>query len=179
MNQAWLNGDQGAVLLVAVVILMLLSVLGTTMIEIGMMEFRSSHNDFEAQQAQQAADAGIEWGMENICLELEQPANLIRETLPTLLSCGNTGVALASNGELCGARIGNVVEKVNQLGEPNWCSYEFTSTGTFRSARKAVTVQVIYYYTGGYQYENIEGSLSFIPRQYLNRGRIIAYHISF
>ena len=159
----------------ALMILLLLAVLGAAIIEIGLMESKSSHYAREEQQAQQAADAGVEWGMEKIYLELQQPSNLSTETLPVSLSCGNAVISLASNEETCQAIIGEVVSKTGSGNEVGQCTYEFSSTGLFRSARKGVTVQIIYYFVGGYQFQDGDGQLSFIPRQYYNRGQIINY----
>lgn len=169
------DNQQGAIMLMALMILMLVGVLGATLIEIGLMENKSSHYDWEAQQALQAADGGVEWGMERIYSELQQPANLDIETLPALLTCGNAEMCLAGNDGTGWVRIGAVVKKNSMINELGFCTYEYTSTGSFRGARKVLTVQIIYYYTGGYLYQDMDGKLSVMPRHYLDRGRIKNY----
>lgn len=167
--------QQGGIMLMALMILLLLAVLGTAIIEIGLMESKSSHYAREEQQAQQAADAGVEWGMEKIYLELQQPSNLSSETLPVSLSCGNAVISLAGPDETGQATIGEVVSKTGSGNEGGQCTYEYSSTGFFRGARKRVTVQIIYYFAGGYQYQDGDGQLSFVPRHYYSRGQIIYY----
>jgi Tfp pilus assembly protein PilX len=166
--------QQGGIMLMALMILLLLAVLGTAIIEIGLMESKSSHYAREEQQAQQAADAGVEWGMEKIYLELQQPSNLSAETLPVSLSCGNAVISLAGPDETGQAIIGEV-SKIGSGNEGGQCTYEYSSTGLFRGGRKRVTVQIIYYFAGGYQYQDGDGQLSFVPRQYYSRGQIIYY----
>jgi Tfp pilus assembly protein PilX len=167
--------QKGATMFMAIVIMLLVGVLGVTIVEIGLMENKSSHYDWEEQQAQQAADAGVEWGRERIYLELQQPNNLILPTLPARLLCGNAEMLLAGDDETCKANIGEVVGKPGPINAADACTYEFTSTGSFRGARKVVTVQIVYSFTGGYQFQELDGQLSFMPRQYITRGRIINY----
>jgi Tfp pilus assembly protein PilX len=171
------RGDRqkGGIMLMAIMILLLVGVLGVAIVEIGLMENKSGHYDWEEQQAQQAVDAGIEWGMEKIYLELQQPTNLSLTNLPARLLCGDAEMLLAGDDETCRVSIGEVVGIPGPINDSGSCTYEFTSTGSFRGARKMLTVQIIYSFTGGYQIQEVDGQWAFMPRQYINRGKIIKY----
>jgi len=167
--------EQGSIMLMVLMMFLLVSFLGIATIEVGMMEYKSSHYDFETGQALQAVDAGVDWGLEKIYSELTLPANLMVEKLPSPLICSNQIMYLNVDEKTCEVSIGKVINKNNQSIPVGSCTYEFTSTGIFEGARKKVTVQATYYFTGGYQYTNPDGNISFIPREYLNRGEIISY----
>jgi Tfp pilus assembly protein PilX len=169
------NCEFGGIMIIVLMTFLLVSILAAGIIGMGVMEFRSSHFDFQSQQAQQAADAGVDWGLENIYTELTLPANLIAESLPSSLNCGNQSMYLNVGDKTCEVSIGNVINRTNPLTEEGSYTYEFTSAGTFEGAHKLVTVQAIYHFSGGYQYTDSNGTISFLSRKYLNRGRIISY----
>lgn len=167
--------NRGSIMLVVLMLFLLVSFLGIATLEIGLMEFKSSHYAAEMQQAQQAVDAGIDWGLENIYAELTLPANLIAESLPSPLLFGNQTTYLDVDGKTCEASIGEVIKLTEQRDDISLCTYNFTSTGLFGGACQKATIEVTYYFTGGYQYANSDGSISFMPRQYLNRGEVNYY----
>jgi len=172
------QSECGSIMIMALMIFLIISVLGTTIVEVGIMEYRSSHYEFEAQQSRQAADAGVDWGLELVYGELNQVDNLNIENLPSRLNCGNAEMNLAVDDDSCEVAIGEVV-KVNELGtQPNACTYQFTSMAMFGGARRAVKVQVTYQFSGGYAFVSPEGNASFAAREYLDRGKIISYEPS-
>lgn len=170
--------EHGSIMLMVLFMFLLVSFLGVATVELGMMEVKSSHYDFEAGQAQQAVDAGVEWGLENIYAELTLPANLIIACLPSPLICSNQVMYLNVDDKTCDVSIGEVINKTTQSNATGSCTYEFTSAGMFDGACKKVTVQATYYFTGGYEYTNIDGNILFMPREYQNRGEIIYYQAS-
>lgn len=177
MTFSKLNYDQqrGSIMLAVVMIFLLVSFLGFAVIELGLMEYKSSCYDYQAVQAQQSVDAGVDWGLENIYAELVLPDNLIVPTLPVNLTCGSRTIWLNAGESLCEINIGDIVSRSVQTGLPGSCTYEYTVTAMYEGACRKATVQSVYYFNGGYQYIDSEGSLSFMPREYLNGGQISCY----
>jgi hypothetical protein len=175
MSAPKLNCELGSIMIMVLLMFLLVSFLAAAVIGIGVMEFKSSHYDFQAQQAQQGADAGVDWCLENIYTELTLPANLTAESLPTRLNCSNQSMYLNVGDKTCTVSIGNIINKTNPQNAQGLCTYEFTASGTYEGAFKQVTVQATYYFTGGYQYTNSSGTTSFLPREYLDRGKIVSY----
>ena len=170
--------ERGSVLLMVLIMFILVSFLSIAAVDLGLMEVKSSHYDFEAGQAQQAADAGVDWGLEKIYAELTLPANLAIASLPSRLICSNQTMYLNVDDKTCDISIGEVINKTSPSTAEGLCTYEFTSTGIFEGACKKLTVQATYYFTGGYTYINAFGATSFMPREYQNRGEIIYYQNS-
>ncbi len=173
-----LNYERGSIMIMVLIMFLLVSILSIATIELGIMEFKSSHYDFQAGQAQQAADAGVDWGLEKIYAELTLPANLVVPSLPSPLTCSRQTMYFDVGEKTSEVSIGEVMNKTSQSAAAGSCTYEFTSTGIFEGACRKVTVQAAYDFTGGYQYTNSDGKISFIPREYLNRGKIIYYQTS-
>lgn len=165
-------------MLTVLIMFILVSLLGVSALELGLMEVKSCHYDNEAGQAQQAADAGVDWGLEQIYAELILPANLIITSLPSRLICSNQTMYLNVGDKNCEVRIGEVINITSLSGAAGTCTYEFTSTGIFEGACKKLTVQATYYFAGGYTFTDIDGNVSFMPREYQNRGEIIYYQTS-
>lgn len=173
MRKASLS-EHGSIMVITLLMFLLLGVWGGSIVEIGIMEYKSCSYEIEAQQSRLTADGGIDWGMERIYSELIQPENLGIDVLPAQLSCGDAEMNLIVDSEEARVSIG-LVQKVSELGnEPNACTYEFTSTAFYKGAQRAVKVQVKYSFSGGYESIN-EGNPYFIPRTYLNHGKIINY----
>jgi len=173
-----LKYERGSIMIMVLIMFLLVSFLSVAAVELGLMEFKSSHYDFQAGQAQQAADAGVDWGLEEIYTELTRPANLELPSLPSLLTCSRQTMYLDVGKKTSEVSIGEVMNKNSQSTAAGSCTYEFTSTGIFEGAYRKVTVQAAYDFTGGYQYTNSDGKISFMPREYLNRGKIIFYQTS-
>ena len=160
-------------------IVLIISLLGVVIIDVGLMEAKSSQYDIKVQQAQQAADAGVDWVMENIYSELTTPDNLSVVSLPANLMWGNTNMSFAQASGVCNVTVGSIVKITNPQSDSSSCTYEFTSTGKYKGANKAITVRSTYEFSGGYYYIPDDGSQYFVPRQYLDRGRIKFYKTSF
>lgn len=169
-----LDCDKGGIMLLTLMILLITSLLGLVIIEVGTMEAKSSRYNIELQQAQQAADAGVEWVMENIYSELTTFNNLYAVNLPVSLMCGNKNMIFAENSGRCTVTVGTIVKIDNPSADSSSCTYEFTSTGKFGRANKPITVRSTYKFSGGY-YSFVEDREVFLPRQYIDRGRIILY----
>jgi len=165
--------ERGSIMLMVLMMFFLVSILSVATIELGLMEFKSSHFGFQAGQAQQAVDAGVDWGLEKIYEELTMPANLIAPSLPASLTCSSQIIYLNAGDKTCEVSIGEVINRSNQ--PTGSCTYEFTASGLFEGACRKVTVQATYYFNGGYQYINSDGNISFMPREFVNRGKIISY----
>jgi|GEM_PF-967864 len=175
-----LSSQQGSAILMTLMVLLVLSVLGMGIVGVAGMEFKTSHYDYETQQAQQAADAGVDWGMENIYQVLKQAEYLSMEQLPANLSDepqwdNRSETSFNTGADTCAVSIGDVIKKP-QSSPPhpgtNTCTYEFSSTGTFRGVSKSVTVVVVYTFMGGYN-DPDDGNL--VARSDFQRGKIKSY----
>ncbi|MEA4923978.1 MAG: PilX N-terminal domain-containing pilus assembly protein [Syntrophomonadaceae bacterium] len=177
MSELRHDRERGSIMLMALLLLLLVSCLGYAVIELGLIEYKSSRYDYQAAQAQQAVDAGVDWGLESIYTELTLPANLTAPALPAELSCGNQTIGLETGAKTCEIAVENIINKSVQTGPAGSCTCEFTITATFEGACRQVAVQAVYYFNGGYQYINADGDPAFMPREYLNRGKIVYYQI--
>lgn len=111
--------EKGSILIIALIILFIIMLLGMSIIRIASMEKKISYYAFSLQQAQQAADAGVEWTIEKIYHDqLGQRDSLTVEIGPELFSC----------------TIEDLIE------EPDLNGYSFKSTGVFNGVAKTVKV---------------------------------------
>lgn len=173
MAKTLMQRDQGSIFIVTLMAFFMVSILSVSLLNIGLMEYKSSQFEKKLLQAQQGADAGIDWGMELAYAELNQSPNLSADELPAVLTCGDTQLVIGEQG--CFASIGPVLKVSESNGEPGQCAYEFIVSSDFIGARRAVKVEVTYSYSGGYETISPDGILVFQPRLYLDRGRISNY----
>jgi hypothetical protein len=160
------HSQDGNLVLTALIIFWALLVMGTAVIKISSMEIKMSSYAFKAEQAQQAADAGVDWVVEKIYRELQN--HLADEVLPEVFSFTGPDLHLGSVNI-------DYITRLNQTSNPeeeNYCIYSVKASGFYAGAGKTVKVTVRYNYTGGYTNDE-----SFISRNYLDRGRIITYKI--
>lgn len=158
-------------------ILMVMSLLGATTVELASMELKISHYEFRAQQAQQAADAGVDWAAERVYLQLInqqdemelpqvinfQPAN-IPSRLGRLVYPGSPNFVISNWQAL---RVSNVTA--------NPAVYKLISTGNLGNAYKKIEVELSYRYQGG-TIDPLSGH--FLERDYsINRGGISSYRV--
>lgn len=140
--------ERGGIMIMVLFIFLIISVLGTTIISCPIMEYKSSSYAGKEQQAQQAADGGVDWGMEKIYAELNENINLQTECLPLSLTCGHAGMILPINEGNAEVVVGRI-DKVDEGGaEPNYCVYEFTSSALYEGAQRAVTVKILFIFRG-------------------------------
>ncbi len=173
MAKTLMQRDQGSIFIVTLMVFFMVSILSVTLLNIGLMEYKSSQFEKRLLQAQQGADAGIEWGMEAVYAELNQSSNLNADELPAVLNCGDAQLMIGEQG--CTAYIGPVVKVRDSDGEPKQCCYELVVTADFNGAKRGLKVEVVYSYSGGDEMIGPDGSLVFLPRSYLDRGRITTY----
>ncbi|MDD4775917.1 MAG: hypothetical protein PHG75_05365 [Syntrophomonas sp.] len=173
MSAIFGDGDEGGILIATLMVYIIVSIMAVSLLNSGLMEYKSSQFEKRAQQAQQGADAAIEWGMESVYAELNQPFNLICEELPVQLTCGDAGLVIGQQG--CQAAVGSVTKVGETVGELGQCSYEFIASATFDGARRQVKVEVGLSFSGGYETVDQEGNRVFLPRVYKDRGRVITY----
>jgi len=112
----------------------------------------------------------VEWGLESIYLELNQPENLEIYDLPLRLECGNHTLDIGPQG--CRAAIGDVT-KIGESGtDPNQCVYGFIVSADFNGTHREVQVEAAYGFSGGFEIIREDGTREFVPRSYLDRGHI-------
>lgn len=165
--------DDGTMMIITLLVFLFISIMSLSLVSTGFMEYKSSHFENMTLQAQQGADAAVEWGSELIDCELNQVECRSLDELPAQLSSGNRTMILGSDG--CNIMVGDMV-KINEISdEPSYCTYEFMAYGMYNGARKVIKVQVAHHYTGGYETSDGEGNLVFIPREYLDHGQVVSY----
>lgn len=165
--------DDGTMMIMALLVFLCISIMSLSLVSTGLMEYKSSHFENMTLQAQQGADGAVEWGSELIDLELDQEDCRSLDELPAQLSSGNRTMMLGDDG--CSIMVGDII-KINEIsGEPGYCTYEFIACGLYKGARKEIKVQVMYHFSGGYETVDGEGSLAFIPREYLDHGQVVSY----
>ena len=142
--------QEGNLMLMVLMIFLVLSVLGTAIISVASMENKISHYAVNVQQAQQAADAGAEWAIEQIW----------KEGLPEIF---NERLAI---DELIKADI-KVTDRADTVIDPgngisqlrkSECRYRFTVQSDYHAAKKKLDVEVVYSYSGTnpLQYDEVE-----------------------
>jgi hypothetical protein len=114
-----MTDEKGSILIIALMIFFVSISLGMSIIKIAAMEKKISHYALNMQQAQQAADAGVEWAIEKIY------QGQIRQ------------------GDYLGFKIGSetfsfTIEDVAE--EPHINGYSFKSTGLFNGVAKSLQV---------------------------------------
>jgi len=147
-----LSSEQGSLMLMTLMILMVISLLGANIIEVGSMELKISHYDFKAQQAQQAADAGVDWAAERVYLQLvnrqDNPDSPVSIDFVPDMNPQRLGPDLrdprASNFVISGWQASRVSSATS-----NPAVYKLTSTGNISNARKTIAVELSYRYEGG------------------------------
>ncbi len=164
-------------MLMVLIILVVISLLGATTVEVASWELKISHYESRAEQAQQAADAGVDWAAERIYLhlvnrqdeaDLPMFINLQPEIIPQRI-----GSNLADPGSP-NFVISNwqAIRVSNETANP--VVYKLTSTGNLGNAYKKIAVELSYRYTGG----NIDTVTGLPKRDYsMHRGGISSYRI--
>ncbi len=165
-------------MLMILMILMVISLLGAAAIELGSMELKISQYEFRLQQAQQAADAGVDWAAERVYLQL---VNRQGETdLPVFLDLqpDMNPQRLGTNLNDPGApnfMISNWQARRVSSGTSNPAVYRLISIGNFGNAYKRIAVELSYRFEGG-TIDPIIGH--FQERDYCgNRGGISSYMV--
>jgi len=135
--------ESGNVIVMTLIVLMVLSVLGAAILGVAGMENKVSHAAVEAMQAQQAADAGVEWAIEDLWR-----LGLV-ETLTDELNLDN-GIH----------SVINVTDRTQVIGEGGHleCTYVFTSSGVCQGITRRLEVEVVYVFSDLYpaNYDSVE-----------------------
>ena len=116
--------SSGASLIVVMLILVIVSILGVSGIQIAMMGERATRNDRDQQVAWQAAEAALidaEFDIEGLPTAFTGKRNIVFKSKETdiakfIQDCGNSGQSIG----LCA---------LNATGKPAWLTVDFTTTG--------------------------------------------------
>lgn len=148
-RRAILNED-GNLMLMVLMIFLALSILGSAIIGVASMENKISHYAVNAQQAQQAADAGAEWAIEQIW----------QDGLPEIFDRQLAIDDLINTDIKVTGREDTVIDSGNgnPLSRKSECRYQFTVQSDYRAAKKKLEVEVVYSYSGTnpLQYDKVE-----------------------
>ena len=144
------NAESGHTMLIALMTFMIISLLGTIIVEVGNMEYKSSYYDYELQQAQQAADAGIDWATESIYLQLVTAQN--DTDLPPACDLQPDSQPQKIGPEIAASRAANFeisnwhAVRISEA-RSNPAVYEFIAIGHFGNAHRTIAVEGAYWYT--------------------------------
>lgn len=166
-----INDDSGALLVMALMILVILAILGTAVLGVTSMEVRVSRDYYNQKQALEAADAGVEWAIEKIYTEVLQGENFVLVDPDSDPDCVKGIQSEDINGQSVEWNINMLGFENDTSGDPpsNQFLYTFESTGTYNNeVSKTITVKVAYPY-------NYEVTGKWVDED--NRG-IIAYSIN-
>ena len=158
--------NRGSITIIALIIFLALTVMGAAAIEISRAESLISNYYYKSEQAQQAADAGVDWAIERIYNQLLDCSD--DEDLPNSFPSANPELPV---GEVKIKNIRILSQQANQ-DEGNYCAYSFECLGSYQKAYRHVKAIVEYTFAGGYM-----DSGDFLPRDYLDRGIISSYQI--
>ncbi|MEN6326263.1 MAG: PilX N-terminal domain-containing pilus assembly protein [Syntrophomonas sp.] len=144
-----LNQD-GNLMLMVVLVFLVISILGTAIISIASMENKISHYTVNAQQAQQAADAGAEWAIEQIW----------KEGLPEIFNEQLVIDELIKTDIKVTDREDTVIDPGNGIlqSRKSECRYQFTVQSDYCAAKQKLEVEVVYSYSGTnpLQYDKVD-----------------------
>jgi hypothetical protein len=164
--------EQGNAVLITLMVLMVLTVLGTTVIEVGSMEYKISRYDYEYQQAQLAADAGVEWSAEQVYLAIAEYQRVIEVPYYINLSHTTDPVAIGSiPGQTLSPSFSVTNWRANRVSmTSDRFVFSLDCAGTYGRARKSIRVGITYTFDlSGFE-PNYEMNLS-------NRGVISSYEV--
>lgn len=141
--------EDGSLMLMALVLMLLGTIWGMAAIELASMEKKVSYYLVQSQQAQEAADAGAEWAIEEIW-HRGLPADFAAELL---IAEGITAqIEVLEKGEefdclpFAAEGSGEKAEDESPENVKKQCCYCFTSSGVYKKAKKKIKVKVLYSY---------------------------------
>lgn len=143
-----ISDQNGNLMLMALIVFLVLSILGTAIVSVASLENKISHYALNAQQAQQAADAGAEWAIEQ----------LWQQGLPETYAGQLAIDDLIKTDINVTEREVSVIGPGNGLPEKNECRYRFIVQSDYHSAKKKLEVEIVYSYSGTnpLQYDKVE-----------------------
>ncbi len=132
--------QDGNLMFMVLMVFLVLSILGTAIIGVASMENKISHYALNVQQAQQAADAGAEWAIEQIW----------EEGLPEIFNEQLAIDDLIKTTIKVTDREDTVIDPGNSIPQSrkSECRYQFTVQSDYRAAKKKLEVEVVYSYSG-------------------------------
>ncbi|MEQ8236266.1 MAG: PilX N-terminal domain-containing pilus assembly protein [Syntrophomonadaceae bacterium] len=171
--------DTGSLTILALVIMVGLCLLGTTLMKIAVMEARCSQNDYRMEQARQSVEACIDLNSESIYQELSRPENLVAEQLPDEMDCSYTDFTIQVGGDISVASAGLISKSEEVEGVPGFCIYQVPIHGEYMNAKQDSIVELVFMYEGGNQIPDADGTSQVVPRVYMDRGQVVSYRSSF
>ena len=164
--------EQGNAVLIALMVMLVLTVLGTTVIEVGTMEYKISRYDYESQQAQLLADAGVEWSAEQVYLAMVNCERVDEVPDSIDLFHATDPVALGSiPGETLSHGFSITNWKANKVAmTSDRCVFSLDCVGVFGRAQKPIRVAITYTF-------NLSGPQPDYEMNLSNHGAISSYEV--
>jgi len=145
------KNEDGALMLMALMVMLLCTIWGIATIELASIEKKLSFYLFQSQQAQQAADGGVEWAIEEIW-HRGLPAEFEEEV--TISDGIKAQIKVTEKAEefdcsLVDLESNNDKPQEDELqeNEKKKCRYCLTSTAVYNQAKKKLKVKLLYTYT--------------------------------
>ncbi|MGI6453326.1 MAG: hypothetical protein ACOX0E_07690 [Syntrophomonadaceae bacterium] len=129
--------EKGSLLLMALILLITFSVLVTAITNMASLEYRMNDMALKDQQAQQMADAGVDWAMENIY------QILLAHGDPLNPASWINGMQMNMAG-LTGAGFSIILHPEDIETNGDYYIYGFTSNGYFGGVTKKARIKVQY-----------------------------------
>lgn len=167
-----LSSERGNAVLIALMVLLVLTVLSTTIIEVGSMESKISRYDYEFQQAQLAADTGVEWSAEQVYLAMAEYQRV--NDVPYYINLSHTTDPVAI-GSIPGQTLSPSFSVTNWRADrvsmtSDRCVFSLDCAGIYGRAQKSIRVGITYTFDHSGSEPNYEMNLN-------NRGVISSYEV--
>lgn len=168
------KNSRGYIMIYVIAGCVLISLIGSMIVNLAGLESKTCRYSTRLSQAQEAARAGVEWGLEEIFASLRNEAD--RQELPTVLLTPGPHSILTDES----TPIGFILEfpgAVLASSDQGSCTYTMYCTGYDHTCRRTLRAQCRYRFASIYE-PRADGGLGLKCRVFTDRGRIIDLKIS-
>lgn len=140
------KGEAGSLILAALLIFLILSIIGAALLSMAAMEKRMADYVYRSEEAQHAADAGIQWSIAKIDKELR---GLDIETVDDFpnnpLGKTKQDIKLKLGDDIAIAELQMIKRELSSVDDSErYCRYSLSSCGTYRGAEKIIDAVIEY-----------------------------------
>jgi len=174
------QAESGNVMVMAVMIMLVLMVLGTSILSIASMEKKISHNAVYTQKAQQAADAGVEWAIAQIYLNELRERTFYTDpnTIPAITGVNSRGTGDDSIQWNITSLQSPTVGLAPDTNQEISYDYRFLCTGIYKNISRSLNVRVSYPFTITRDLNNAEIFYREVNNTNYNNAQITDYIIN-
>jgi len=137
--------ETGTILVMALLLMVLLSLLGVTLLTVAATEHSVAFNTLTSEGTLMAAEAGVQQGINNLSMDVEQSTRLINDTAIGPIYNFRSG-RRTDAGPTAPAYLYDFPEEGYDLAKWRFPVYQINATGTalLRNARREVEIQAKY-----------------------------------